>query len=160
MVSLQKLVQYLSAKYSLSVIKLIYSLRHELGKFFSVGAIAYVVGVGGFNLLVHTDSAPLSNKPLTGSIVSGVISILVAYAGNRNWTWRDRQRTGAKREVSLFFIINGIALIFNVICLAISRYVLGFDSALADNIAANIIGVGFGTLFRFWSYRTIVFKRH
>ena len=160
MVSLQKLVQYLLAKYSLSVIKLIYSLRHELGKFFSVGAIAYVVGVGGFNLLVHIDNAPLSNKPLTGSIISGVISILVAYAGNRNWTWRDRQRTGAKREVSLFFIINGIALIFNVICLAISRYVFGFDSALADNIAANIIGVGFGTLFRFWSYRTIVFKRH
>ena len=160
MVSLQKLVQYLLAKYSLSVIKLIYSLRHELGKFFSVGAIAYVVGVGGFNLLVHIDNAPLSNKPLTGSIVSGVISILVAYAGNRNWTWRDRQRTGAKREVSLFFLINGIALVFNVICLAISRYFLGFDSALADNIAANIIGVGFGTLFRFWSYRTIVFKRH
>ena len=160
MVSLQKLVQYLLAKYSLSVIKLIYSLRHELGKFFSVGAIAYVVGVGGFNLLVHIHNAPLSNKPLTGSIISGVISILVAYAGNRNWTWRDRQRTGAKREVSLFFIINGIALIFNVICLAISRYGLGFDSALADNIAANIIGVGFGTLFRFWSYRTIVFKRH
>jgi len=142
------------------VIKLIYSLRHELGKFFSVGAIAYVVGVGGFNLLVHLDNAPLSNKPLTGSIISGIISILVAYAGNRNWTWKDRQRTGAKREVTLFFVINGIALVFNVICLAISRYVLRFDSALADNIAANIIGVGFGTLFRFWSYRTIVFKRH
>ncbi|MFM7776938.1 MAG: GtrA family protein [Actinomycetota bacterium] len=142
------------------MIKLIYSLRHELGKFFSVGAIAYVVGVGGFNLLVHVDNAPLSNKPLTGSIISGIISILVAYAGNRNWTWKDRQRTGAKREVTLFFIINGIALVFNVICLAISRYVFGFDSALADNIAANIIGVGFGTLFRFWSYRTIVFKRH
>lgn len=142
------------------MIKLIYSLRHELGKFFSVGAIAYVVGVGGFNLLVHVDNAPLSNKPLTGSIISGIISILVAYAGNRNWTWKDRQRTGAKREVTLFFIINGIALVFNVICLSISRYVLGFNSALADNIAANIIGVGFGTLFRFWSYRTIVFKRH
>jgi putative flippase GtrA len=142
------------------VIKLIYSLRHELGKFFSVGALAYVVGVGGFNLLVHLESAPLASKPLTASIVSGILSIFVAYLGNRHWTWRDRARSGARREMSLFFIINGIALIFNVICLAISRYVLGFESALADNIAANIIGVGLGTLFRFWSYRTIVFKRH
>jgi putative flippase GtrA len=142
------------------VIKLIYSLRHELGKFFSVGALAYVVGVGGFNLLVHLESAPLASKPLTASIISGIVSIFVAYLGNRHWTWRDRARSGARREMSLFFIINGIALIFNVICLAISRYVLGFESALADNIAANIIGVGLGTLFRFWSYRTIVFKRH
>jgi putative flippase GtrA len=142
------------------VIKLIYSLRHELGKFFSVGALAYVVGVGGFNLLVHLESAPLASKPLTASIISGILSIFVAYLGNRHWTWRDRARSGARREMSLFFIINGIALIFNVICLAISRYVLGFESALADNIAANIIGVGLGTLFRFWSYRTIVFKRH
>jgi putative flippase GtrA len=142
------------------VIKLIYSLRHELGKFFSVGALAYVVGVGGFNILVHLESAPLASKPLTASIISGIVSIFVAYLGNRHWTWRDRARSGARREMSLFFIINGIALIFNVICLAISRYVLGFESALADNIAANIIGVGLGTLFRFWSYRTIVFKRH
>ena len=142
------------------MIKLIYSLRHELGKFFSVGALAYVVGVGGFNILVHLESAPLASKPLTASIISGIVSIFVAYLGNRHWTWRDRARSGARREMSLFFIINGIALIFNVICLAISRYVLGFESALADNIAANIIGVGLGTLFRFWSYRTIVFKRH
>jgi putative flippase GtrA len=103
------------------VIKLIYSLRHELGKFFSVGALAYVVGVGGFNLLVHLESAPLASKPLTASIISGILSIFVAYLGNRHWTWRDRARSGARREMSLFFIINGIALIFNVICLAISR---------------------------------------
>jgi len=142
------------------VIKLIYSLRHELGKFFSVGALAYVVGVGGFNILVHLESAPLASKPLTASIISGIVSIFVAYLGNRHWTWRDRARSGARREISLFFLINGIALIFSVACLAISRYVLGFESALADNIAANVIGVGLGTLFRFWSYRTIVFKRH
>ncbi|NDE48283.1 MAG: GtrA family protein [Actinobacteria bacterium] len=141
------------------MIKLIYSLRHELGKFFSVGALAYVVGVGGFNILVHLESAPLASKPLTASIISGIVSIFFAYLGNRHWTWRDRARSGARREMSLFFIINGIALIFNVVCLAISRYVLGFESALADNIAANVIGVGLGTLFRFWSYRTIVFKR-
>jgi putative flippase GtrA len=120
--------------------------------------MAYLVAVGGFNLLVHLDSAPLKSKPLTASILSGALSILVAYFGNRHWTWKERQRSGASREITLFFIINLISLSFNVICLAISRYILGFDSAVADNISANIIGVGIGTLFRFWSYRTIVFK--
>lgn len=142
------------------MIKRLIGLRHEFGKFFSVGALGYVVGVGGFNFLVHLENAPLASKPLTASLISGVASILVAYFGNRHWTWKDRQRTGAKREITLFFVINGITLIFGVICLAISRYVLDLDSALADNISANVIGVGIGTLFRFWSYRTIVFKPH
>ena len=138
----------------------IFKLRREFGKFFSVGALGYVVGVGGFNLLVHTQNAPFKEKPLTGSILSGAASILVAYIGNRHWTWKDRKRSGARREVTLFFIINGITLSFGVICLAVSRYVLNLDSALADNISANVIGVGLGTIFRFWSYRTIVFKPH
>ena len=134
------------------------NLRQEFGKFFSVGLIAYLVAVGGFNLLVHLDSAPLKSKPLTASILSGALSILVAYFGNRHWTWRDRKWSGAKREITLFFIINIISLGISVICLAISRYILGFNSILADNISANIIGVGIGTVFRFWAYRTYVFK--
>jgi putative flippase GtrA len=140
------------------VLRKLFRLRTELGKFFGVGLMAYLVAVGGFNLLVHLDSAPLKSKPLTASILSGALSILVAYFGNRHWTWKERQRSGASREITLFFIINLISLNFTVICLAISRYILGFDSAVADNISANIIGVGIGTLFRFWSYRTIVFK--
>jgi putative flippase GtrA len=135
------------------------NLRQELGKFFGVGLMAYLVAVGGFNLLVHLDSAPLKSKPLTASILSGALSILVAYFGNRHWTWRDRKWSGAKREITLFFIINIISLGISVICLAISRYILGFNSILADNISANIIGVGIGTVFRFWAYRTYVFKR-
>ena len=134
------------------------NLRQELGKFFGVGLMAYLVTVGGFNLLVHLDSAPLKSKPLTASILSGALSILVAYFGNRHWTWRDRKWSGAKREITLFFIINIISLGISVICLAISRYILGFNSILADNISANIIGVGIGTIFRFWAYRTYVFK--
>ena len=140
------------------MLRKLFRLRTELGKFFGVGLMAYLVAVGGFNLLVHLDSAPLKSKPLTASILSGALSILVAYFGNRHWTWKERQRSGASREITLFFIINLISLSFTVICLAISRYILGFDSAVADNISANIIGVGIGTLFRFWGYRTIVFK--
>ena len=136
----------------------LYKIRQELGKFFSVGLLAYIVGVGGYNALVHAKGAPLASKPLTASVISGVVSILVAYFGNRHWTWKDRQRTGARREITLFFVINGIALVFGVLCLAFSRYVLGLESVLADNISANVVGVGVGTLFRFWTYRTIVFK--
>jgi putative flippase GtrA len=140
------------------VLKRIFDIRREISKFFGVGLLAYLVGVGGFNLLVHIDSAPLASKPLTASLISGTIAILVAYFGNRHWTWKSRKWSGTSREITLFFIINGITLVINLLCLAVSRYLLGFESIVADNIASNIIGTGIGTMFRFWSYRTHVFK--
>ncbi len=127
-------------------------------KFGSVGAVAYVVSVGGFNALVHLPNAPLKSKPVTASIISGAISIMVAYFGNRLWTWRDRPKGNLTREISLFFLLNLVGLAIGTLTLAFSRYVLGFDSALADNISANVVGVGIGTLFRFYSYRKWVFK--
>ena len=57
----------------------------------------------------------------------------------------------------MFFGLNGVAMLIAVGCLWFSHYVLGFTSALADNISANVIGLGLGTLFRFWSYRKWVF---
>lgn len=132
-------------------------LRNELLKFGSVGAIAYVVGVGGFNLLVHIPNAPLADKPITASLISGVFAILVAYIGNRYWTWRYRPKNSLRREVIIFFAVNAVGLGFSAVSLAISRYVLDLHSALSDNISANIIGVGLGTIFRFIGYRTWVF---
>lgn len=132
-------------------------LRHEIAKFGSVGAVAYIVAVGGFNLLVHIKGAPLASKPITASFISGILSILVAYVGNRFWTWKDRPKNKVQREIALFFVINIIGLSISSGCLAISRYILDLHSSLSDNLSANVIGVGIGTLFRFWSYRKWVF---
>jgi len=49
-----------------------------------------------------------------------------------------------------------VAMVIAVVCLGFSRYVLDLHSQLADNVA-NILGIGFGTLFRFWAYRKFVF---
>jgi putative flippase GtrA len=35
--------------------------------------------------------------------------------------------------------------------------VLGLTSRLADNISANVVGVGLGTVFRFVTYKRFVF---
>ena len=79
------------------MLRKLFRLRTELGKFFGVGLMAYVVGVGGFNLLVHIKPAPLESKPLTASILAGALSILVAYVGNRHWTWREIE-SGVEQE--------------------------------------------------------------
>ena len=36
---------------------------------------------------------------------------------------------------------------------------LGLTSPVADNIAANVVGLALGTLFRFLMYRTVVFNQ-
>jgi putative flippase GtrA len=141
------------------MLRRIVAARVELMKFGSVGAIAYIVNLGLFNLLVHFPISPLDDRPVTGSLLAGIVSILVAYFGNRFWTWKDRPRRAMSREITLFFVINGIGILMSAAVLFISRYILGFQSALADNIAANVIGIGLGTIFRFWSYRVWVFPR-
>jgi putative flippase GtrA len=133
--------------------------RFELMKFGTVGGIAYIVNLRLFNLLVHFPFSPLDDRPVTGSLIAGIVSILIAYFGNRFWTWRERPRRAMSREIALFFIINGIGIAIASGALYISRYVLGFESAFADNIAANVIGVGIGTIFRFLSYRIWVFPK-
>lgn len=130
----------------------------EVLSFGLVGAIAYVVDVGIFNLLVHASIAPLATHPVSGKIISSAVATLVAYFGNRNLTWRGLSTHSIRHEITLFFIFNGIALAIAGLALATSRYVLGLDSVLADNVSANIIGVGLGTVFRFWSYRKWVFQ--
>ncbi len=141
------------------MLRRVINARVELAKFGSVGAVAYIANLAIFNLLVHFPFSPMSERPVTGSLIAGVISILIAYFGNRFWTWKDRPRRAMSREITLFFIINGIGLAIASAILYISRYVLGFQSAFADNIAANVIGVGIGTIFRFWSYRIWVFPK-
>jgi putative flippase GtrA len=128
------------------------SLVRELLKFGVVGGVAFVVDVGLFNLMLH-----LTDKPLTSKTVSTVTATTVAYVGNRYWTFRKRSRSGVRREYTLFFVLNAIGLAIALSCLFISHYLLDFTSRLADNIAANGVGLALGTAFRFWSYRRWVF---
>jgi putative flippase GtrA len=135
-------------------------LYREVLKFGVVGALAFVIDAGGFNLLVygHGGSGPLHRKVLTAKIISATISIVFAYLGNRLWTFRHRRRPEVHHEVILFAVVNGIGLLIAVACLGFSRYVLGHDSALANNVSGTFVGTALGTLFRFWAYRRFVFS--
>jgi putative flippase GtrA len=131
-------------------------LVHELAKFGTVGAAAFVIDVGLFNLL-NSGSGPLHNKVLTSKAIATAVAATFAYFANRHWTWRHRSRSGLRREYTLFFVFNLIGLGIAEVCLATAVYGLHQDSLLAKNIAGNIIGTFFGSLFRFWAYRRWVF---
>jgi putative flippase GtrA len=132
-------------------------LIHEMGKFGVVGAVAYVIDTGVFIILV------LNLESLTAKTIATVIAATVAFLGNRFWTWRHRARSGLAREYGLYFFFNAVGLAIALAILSVSHYVLGafwafFTTPLADVIAANVIGLAAGTIFRFWSYRRFVFR--
>ena len=133
------------------------ALRREASGFAAVGAVAVTVDVGGFNALVHL-SGWLAEQPLLAKTLSVTASTTVAYIGNRFWTYRDRPRGRIAHEYALFFVLSAVGLAIALGCLAFSRYVLGLTHALADNLAANVVGLALGSLFRFLSYRRYVFR--
>lgn len=132
-------------------------LVRELGKFGVVGASTYVVDLGFYNLFL----APLGG--ILAKIVSTAIAATCAFIGNRFWTWRDRERSGLRREYLLYFFFNAVGLGIALLCLVVSHVWLGhywpavFHTRLADNVSAQGFGLVLGTLFRFWSYRRFVF---
>ncbi len=135
------------------------ALAREASSFAVVGAVALAVDVGIFNVLVHLgDDGLLQERPLTAKTLSVTASTTVAYVGNRFWTYRHRPWGQLSREYPLFFGLSAVALGIALACLGFSRYVLGLTSPLADNIAANVVGLGLGTVFRFVSYRRYVFR--
>ena len=123
----------------------------ELSKFGTVGALSFLVDIVIFNAVLL-----VLDKPLTAKVISTVFAATNAFLLNRAWSFKHRQRTTIRREYGLFFVLNAIGLCISLSCLAISHYVLGFESRLADNIAANGVGLVLGTTFRFWSYRKFV----
>ncbi|MBV2366039.1 GtrA family protein [Streptomonospora nanhaiensis] len=128
-------------------------LLRELAKFGTVGGVAYVVQLAATNLFWLVLDAP----PLVGQALGVLIATVVAFLGNRFWTFAHRARTGLGREYLLFFLFNAVGLGIQLACLGVSVYLLGLDGPLARNIAGNVVGVGLGSLFRFYAYRQWVF---
>jgi putative flippase GtrA len=142
------------------VLQRVRSLAHEALKFGVVGGIGFVIDVTVFNVLRFAGNPGLlEHKPLTAKGISVAVATIFTYVGNRHWTWVDRERSGARREVTLFFVLNGVGMLIAVAILAVSHYVMGLQSPLEDNISANGVGLVAGMIFRFWSYRTFVFRR-
>ncbi|WP_110946281.1 GtrA family protein [Streptomyces avicenniae] len=129
-------------------------VAREAAKFGTVGAFGFLVNVVVFNLC--TQAADLA--PVRSGVIATSAAICTNYAGNRYWTYRHRDKSGRSREVGLFLLFSGVGMVIENGLLALSHYGLGLTSPLADNLAKNVLGLGLGSLFRFWSYRTWVFR--
>jgi putative flippase GtrA len=127
-------------------------LLKEVAAFGTVGAVCFVIELGLFNLLLHQHIGPMTSKAISAGIATAI-----AYIGNRQWSFSHRARTGLARETSFFFGINLIALVGGELIIALFAYPLGYKNDHLVLTGANVLGIGLGTMFRFWAYKRFVF---
>jgi putative flippase GtrA len=129
-------------------------LLHEALKFGTVGALNLVVNFAVFNALILT---VFPDGQLKANVIATLVALTMSFFMNRHWTYRDRPKDAVRREYTLFFLFNGVGLAIELGVLGLTKYGLGLETVVAIN-AAKLLGSVLGTVFRFWSYRTFVFK--
>ncbi len=131
----------------------------QLTRFGLVGAAGFVLDITVFNALRLTILSPevVHTGPLLAKVISTILAIAANWLGNRYWTFRTSRQDSTVREGVEFFAVSLAGMAIGLGCLWFSHYVLGFTSVLADNIAANVVGLALGAVFRFTLYRYWVF---
>jgi putative flippase GtrA len=128
-------------------------LVHEVAKFGAVGGAGLLVNLGVFNLVRHVTDLPV----VRASVIATVVAIVFNYVGFRYFTYRDRDKSGRTRELVLFLLFSVVGLVIENGVLYAATYGFGWDSPLQSNVF-KFLGIAVATLFRFWSYRSWVFK--
>ena len=140
-----------------------YRLSAEVGRFLAVGLLATIVALILFNFLVHGfgafDAAPLNQHAELAYLIANGVGMVISFRGSKRWAFRDRETRHADGGVSAFVVINLLTMLIPMACLWVSRNLLGLDSPLSDNVAANVIGLALANTARFFLFRVYVFRR-
>lgn len=128
-------------------------LGPEALKFAAVGGLNTIINFVVLNVLIIT---VFTNGQLKANVVATAVATLASYLMNRHWTYRDRPNNAITREFTLFLVFNAAGLAIELAIMGMTKYWFGLTGLLAIN-AAKVIGLGLGTVFRFFTYRTFVF---
>jgi putative flippase GtrA len=128
-------------------------LVREAVKFGAVGGAGLLVNLLVFNLVRQVTDLQV----VRASVIATVVAIIFNYVGFRYFTYRDRDKSRRTREMTLFLLFSAVGLVIENGVLYTATYGFGWDSPLQSNIF-KFFGIAVATLFRFWSYRTWVFR--
>jgi putative flippase GtrA len=131
----------------------LHHLLQEVVKFGAVGGAGLLVNLLVFNLVRHATNLQV----VRASVLATIVSIIFNYVGFRYFAYRDSDKSGRTRELALFLLFSAVGLVIENGVLYTATYGFGWDTPLQSNVF-KFIGIAVATLFRFWSYRSWVFK--
>jgi putative flippase GtrA len=121
-----------------------------------------LIGLGNTALYLIIFNVVFSIGAVKANVIATVVTTTLSYLANRHWTYRSRPKSTLRREYTLFFAFNLAGMVIQSGVVAAAKY--GLDlSEDRHRIALNLatcIGIGMATAFRFWAYRTLVFRPH
>ena len=131
-------------------------LASEAAKFLTVGGLATFLSFVLFNILLHgvLGPGPMHEDPLVAFVIANTVGMAVSYRGSRSWAFQGRQVVGVAGGRLTFVVINVLSMTVPLACLSFARYVLHRSDPIADNLAANVVGLGLGTVVRRGRTRT------
>lgn len=137
-------------------------LAAEFAKFGVIGTIGIFVDLGAYLWLtvgIGADGAGvLEGREKIASVLATGIATGFSWVANRYWTFRHKRSARVHRELVLFLFFNAIGALITMACIAIAIDVFGITDPVGQS-AARLLGIGLGTIFRFWTYRQFVFVR-
>jgi putative flippase GtrA len=124
-------------------------------------AIAFAaIGLGNLVLYFLIFNALIFIGAVKATIIATLVTTYLAYLANRHWTYKDRPRRAVRREYTMFFAVNMVGLFMQSAGTGLLKYGFGMNER-HDRLAFNItttVCICAATLFRFWTYRTFVFR--
>ena len=127
-------------------------------RFLVVGALSTLIEIGVFNLLVYVMGVDV----VWSKIIASLVALVNAYIGNREWTFKHRDRRGRVNELVLFVITNAACTGLGALLLWLG--VLGASAILGREAGpfavnfVNLVSIAVVVLVRFALYHRVVFR--
>ena len=127
-------------------------LRARFIKYVIVGSFGLAVDMTIFNLLAQTEMyRTVDFFPLLARTLSALFSMAVVFGLNQSFTFGDIEfRFNLQRRAFLYACSQVIGFALITLPFVVSRYFLGIDSLIVDNLTAGLIGPSLAFVFRYW----------
>ena len=147
----------------MSFTRRLFSLARTGSKFLLVGGLSTLIEVGVLNLLLYV--AHWNELPwgfVAAKIIASLVALINAYFGNREWTFKGRDRRTRRSEVSWFLGVN-------LLCLIVGSGLFWLGIELGEIILqrapgpfavnfVNLVSIAIVVVIRFGLYHYIVFR--
>ncbi len=127
-------------------------------RFLTVGAVSTLIEIGVFNLLYLA----FGWDPVPAKVVASLVALVNAYFGNREWTFRHRDRRGRTQEIVLFVLVNAVCTALGALLVwagvEAASALLGREVGPFIVNGINLVSIVIVVLVRFWLYHSLVFR--
>ncbi len=127
-------------------------------RFLIVGGLSTLIEIAVFNLLVFG----LDWGVVAAKITASAVALINAYFGNREWTFRHRDRRHRASELALFLGANALCTALGAgivwVGVEVARLVLGAEPGAVSVNVVNLVSIGIIVLVRFALYHWVVFR--